>query len=39
MGGYDAGKYVSTVQCFDFISHSWIELPSMMQPRYFMAAV
>ena len=39
LGGYDAGKYVSTVECFDFISHSWIELPSMMQPRYFMAAV
>ena len=39
MGGFGHGKELSSVECFDFLSHSWIELPSMMEPRYFITAV
>ena len=39
MGGFGGGKELSSVECFDFLSHSWIELPSMMERRRFITAV
>ena len=40
MGGYYGHeKYLSSVECFDFLSHSWIELPSMMEPRFYITVV
>ena len=39
MGGFGGRESLSSVECFDFLSHSWIELPSMMQPRHNITAV
>ena len=39
MGGFGNGKEFSSVECFDFLSHSWIELPPMTERRRFITAV
>ena len=39
MGGFGGRESLSSVECFDFLTHSWIELPSMMEPRHYITGV